>query len=486
MAKKNKFTPEEGLKVGHWTLVQHLDSGGNGEVWEVAQERRSKHAMKFLSRIDNVRYERFKSEIYVVSNKFVEGMIPIVESHLPEFSKDDNPWYVMPKALRFDIYLKGKTLLEVAGQFVLLGKTLNNLHLENIYHRDIKPENILFYNGRLCFSDFGLVKYPGKPSVTEEKRDVGAKFTMAPEMRRNASSTNGESVDIYSLAKSLWIAITGEKKGFDGQYIRSSILSIKSYCENLYVDPLEDLLSECTDSSPSERPGAKEFSERLMDWINLNSDFHNRNVAEWTNLQRIIFPHGSPSQAVWADIDSICSILNEIGKRHSLNHMFYPFGGGMDLTGASKAAESGMIVLHTQTHGAEIVKPEKLTYESFHYNPQWNYFRLEVGLVEATGIGNSLGREAGYETLLEIVPGEYVDVVHWDDQKYAGKDLPMTARRVKRYLKGSFVLFSKRSIYNRLTGPYDAYDARHNRMSEIEFKYYIEKLAKTSFEEGVS
>ena len=135
----------------------------------------------------------------------------------------------MPKAVTFDEYAKDKKPLDLAKDFLLLSITLEKLHEQGISHRDIKPANILYYNNRLCFVDFGLVKYPGKADVTPKKRDVGAKFTMAPEMRREASDANGLPADVYSLAKTLWIALTKQTKGFDGQYIPNSILGLKNY-----------------------------------------------------------------------------------------------------------------------------------------------------------------------------------------------------------------------------------------------------------------
>ncbi len=480
--RRNKQKRQRDVMFGPWKLVNTLGHGGNGEVWEVSREGHENHAIKLLKKADAITYERFKAETHVLSHHSIEGMIPLVESNLPDDFKEGVPWFVMPKAIPFEQYAEGKPSLALAKQFVLLGKTLENLHSKDIAHRDIKPANILFYNERLCFADFGLVKYPGKENITPEKRDVGAKFTMAPEMRREASSADGMPADIFSLAKSLWIALTKQEKGFDGQYNPSSILSVKNYCDDLYTTSLDNLLVECTDTDPFKRPNAKAFTSRLLEWIELNEDFHNRNLLEWLDVQKVIFPTGTPSQATWTDVDSICSILNEIGHRKSLNHMFYPTGGGMDLIGVSKAEEKGMIALHVCERGAELLKPKKLTYESVGYHPQWNYFRLEADEIEPTGVEGALNSAKSSEALLEIEPGKYVEYHHWDIGEYEGEPLPLTARPIDRFLKGSFVLFSKRSIYNRTSG---TYDARHNKMSEMEFKDHIQTAARMRYERDV-
>lgn len=479
--RRSKQKSRKNVVLGQWKLVGILGFGGNGEVWEVSREGHENHAIKLLKNADTVTYERFKAETHILSHHSIEGMIPLVESNLPDDFKEGVPWFVMPKATPFDFYAEEKPPLDLAKQFVLLGKTLENLHSKNIAHRDIKPANILYFNNRLCLADFGLVKYPGKENITPDKRDVGAKFTMAPEMRREASSADGMPADVFSLAKSLWIALTKQEKGFDGQYNPSSILSLKNYCDDLYTTSLDNLLVECTDTDPSKRPSAKAFTTRLADWIELNENFHSRNLLEWLDVQNVIFPTGAPSQATWTDIDSICSVLNEISHRKSLNHMFYPTGGGMDLIGVSKADEEGMIALHVCERSAELLKPKKLTYESVGFHPQWNYFRLEAEDIAPSGVIGALNSERSSEALLELEPGKYVEYHHWDSGEYEGEPLPSTARPVDRFLKGSFVLFSKRSIYNLTSG---TYDARHDKMSEVEFKEHIQTVAKKCHERG--
>lgn len=476
---KNRYKLEKDIVIGGWKLVERLGVGGNGEVWEVSRNDYENHAMKLLKTTDTNIYERFKAETHILSTIKHDGVIPLIDLHLPDDIKTDTPWFIMPKAIGFEKYAADKTPIELARQFVLLGDTLRYLHSKGISHRDIKPANILFYNDRLCFADFGLVKYPGKENITPEKRDVGAKFTMAPEMRREASLADGLPADVFSLAKSLWIVLTKQEKGFDGQYNPSSILSIKNYCQGLYTTPLDNLLIESTDTDAFKRPNAKQFTSRLVEWIDLNKDFHRRNLSEWLEVQQTIFPTGSPSQATWIDIDSICSVLNEIGNRQSLNHMFYPTGGGMDLLGASKAEENGMLALHVGGSRVEILKPKKLTYESVGFHPQWNYFRLEAAEIEPTGIETEMSNDGTSEYLLEIEPGRYVEYYHWHNGEYDGEPLPKEARGIGRFLKGSFVLFSKRSIYNRTS---DTYDARHNKMSETSFRKHIEMAARIAFE----
>ena len=61
------------------------------------------------------------------------------------------------------------------------------IYIREIYHRDIKPENILVLNNHCHIGDFGLVDFPDKKMLTHTGDQIGAKWTIAPEMRRNGS-----------------------------------------------------------------------------------------------------------------------------------------------------------------------------------------------------------------------------------------------------------------------------------------------------------
>lgn len=473
MTKKKKASKT--LNVGgvfeEWLLEEKLGAGGNGDVWKAAKPGKTSQAIKILRSVTDETYERFKIETSTLESLGrMPGIIPLLEKYVPEDKSGSTPWFTMPVAIPFERYIQGRKPFEIVNDFIELAKTLQNLHVQGISHRDIKPANFLHYEGRLCLSDFGLVKYPDRTALTPLRRDVGAKFTMAPEMRRQAYSANGLAADVYSFAKSLWIALTGQELGFDGQYNPLSSLALSNYLANTYTTTLDRLLEECTDTEPDRRPEMSSVIARLRQWLSICKDFHTRNLTEWTELTRKLFPLGTPRRSTWEGVDAICLVLAEIAKVPSLNHMFYPTGGGNTITAVSTAAESGMIALHIGEKMVEILKPAKLTFESFGNDMNWSYFRLEAAPVKPSGIKGALSLDRSYEALTEISPGKYVPYACWDNNDYNGEYLPDSARPATRYLKGAFVFFSTRSTYN---GDPGTYDARHNKMSEEEFRAYI-------------
>ena len=196
-------------------------------------------------------------------------------------------------------------------------------------------------------------------------------------------------------------------------------------------------------------------------------------LDDWTSLLQKIFPTGIPSSAKWTVVSEIVEVLNRIAREAPHNHMFFPNGGGMDLTGAAAYHEPGIIEIRAGFPA--IVKPESLTFEYF--GPEsigWSYFRLETGGLKPTGVYENI--QGIYEEVTELEPGHYVERSVWDAGYYGHDEdgfehaLPQAAKCVSRYFGGAFVFVTKGSVYN---GMSDTYDGRHNKMSAAEFHQYM-------------
>lgn len=471
---------KRGQKFGNWTLISHLGGGGNGEVW-VCKSKDGRHgAIKLLKTVKHKPYARFLDETNVIErNSDVVGIIPMIDKFLPENLESGVPFYVMPVAERAEEILRGATIEEKIKAILELCETLKELHSRGISHRDIKPQNLLIYKSRCSLADFGLVDYPDKKDVSFHNEEIGAKWTMAPEMRRESSRADSHKADIYSLAKTLWIILTENPKGFDGQYSVDSVLELRNFYKNVYTTPLDTLLSKCTDNEPTKRPNITEFINWLEDWRVLNDDFHERNLEQWFEIQTKLFPTAFPKRVIWEKIEDIIKVLKTVSSYDSLNHMFFPGGGGLDLEDVRISTEDNCIELDFQI--VDIVKPKRLLFESFDFDPEWNYFRLELNELKPAIVYETAEGEDPYEKrydhegVSEIAPGEYANYDLVENRDYyneIGYEIPDTARHVTRWFRGAFVIFNKRSVYN-LTS--STYDGRHNVMSTDEFRDYIQR-----------
>jgi serine/threonine protein kinase len=106
----------------------------------------------------------------------------------------------------------GKRLSE--AEAVRLGtqaaQALHAAHQKGIIHRDVKPDNLLLSaDGRVKLTDLGLVKeLDADMELTRTRTVLGTPNFMAPEQFAD-SKTVDKRCDIYSLAATLYMAVTG-------------------------------------------------------------------------------------------------------------------------------------------------------------------------------------------------------------------------------------------------------------------------------------
>ncbi len=461
-----------GDRFGQWTLIKLIDGGGNGEVWLCKSKTGTKNAIKLLKKEKESAFRRFSDEVNtILANSDIKGVIEIIDFYLPKDRNNEVPFYVMPVGQSVWSDIAGKNIFQIVDIIIEIAKTLEALHDRNVSHRDIKPSNILILK-QPTLIDFGLVDFPEKLEITGPRERIGPRLTMAPEIiRSDNKNIDWKSTDVYALAKTLWMLLTGNKDGFEGQYSVGTILELKKMYKRHYIDPIDRLLRSSTDNNPASRPNISDFIRTLTDWKKTNKDFHLSNNAQWYEILGEIFPISTPSRAIWIDIEEIIKVLDLLSSVYSLAHMFLPDSGGDDLKSVKHSTESGCVEINEEI----IVKPIRLIYESFGVSTEWNYFRLETGTLSPSGVySDEYYKKMGIrEDLTEISPGIYDHLDLFEnrmDYIDMGHEIPLSARSVTRYFTGSFVIFNKRSTFNL---EISAYDGNHNNMNSEQFKMFI-------------
>jgi serine/threonine-protein kinase len=107
---------------------------------------------------------------------------------------------------------KGKLAEAVAVAIITqIGLALQWAHERRLVHRDVKPDNILLSSsGQAKLSDLGLVKNLNDDAhLTKPACYLGTPYFMAPEQFEDASSADA-LCDLYSLAATLYMAVTGK------------------------------------------------------------------------------------------------------------------------------------------------------------------------------------------------------------------------------------------------------------------------------------
>ncbi|WP_214822299.1 MULTISPECIES: serine/threonine protein kinase [unclassified Exiguobacterium] len=203
----------------------------------------------------------------------------------------------------------------------------------------------------------------------------------------------------------------------------------------------------------------------------MNDEFRSTELPKWEKMIKSLFGGELPLRKEWSNYEDIIKILDTIGKNEAENHTFLPNGGGLDLSACTNSKENSCIELNLDST-KHIVKPEKLVFQRFEDGElEWSYFFLETDELKPSGVYEDLLYSE--EELVELFPGEYIDRYFWDTGYYNGDVLSKDARLVSRHLNGSFVIFSKASLYNANSS---TYDGRHSKLKEERFKNHIQEV----------
>lgn len=466
----------KGTYKSKYTLQQLLNEGGNAKVYKcLHNDTEKEYAIKILNTCKvGEKLSRFSNEIRVMQTYggAANGVLPIIDAD------PDDGWYVMPVAIPLETYFSENksSIKDKVDAIAKLAKSLEMLHKKGITHRDIKPDNLFSYEGTYCFGDFGLCEYPeGEEVYTRTDKQLGAFNTIAPEMYKNPQGQDGQKADVYSLAKTLWILLTGDKKGFQGPYSSedSAISFVKfAYLKEEQLALIELVLQLATDNNPNRRISLPRFSEILERWYRHSSDSRYLQHYEWFLAMEHIVSLAQIDVRHIFDFQQIVYVLNSIANHKILNHVMLPNGGGLDLISVEKANEDGCLYLHLQGQTL-LVRPKELVIATFE-DSDWDFILLETA--EQKPITENHNEYE--EFVVEDYPNHYVS---GNDAQYgvydydSGIELPRGSKFLIRQLQGKFLVVPKFGYYNQIT---QTYDGRHGKMTAIELYHYIDKLRK--------
>ena len=455
-----------------WILDKQIGEGGNGVVWSASKEnlKSEKIAIKFVKCASVTKKRRFEREITTQSSFNHESIVSIYEHG----RSGTTCWFSMPICSSASSLLNDRSAIEICDEYLNIVSAVKYIHSEDMAHRDIKPDNILNLDENLVLADFGLITIP---LGSEDKRitKVGSKLgnfaTIAPELRYVEDiNADFRPADVYSLGLTLWMLLTRDEKGFDGQYAiaAKSMLEIALKGEKLELRNLHDLLEKATEYDPKLRPSIEEFAEKLIEWIEATKDFAVLISSKWTNLQEEINPYNA-HYLEFSDIDAIVSVLNKIVRNdETANHCFLPRVGGLDLT-RSEVKENGEVRLLMSGSFYYDCLPKALHYVNYQYKPSESYFFLETQPIAKPINSGLYEKDNEIVSYAEFANGDLTSAELYKDDIWKGRYIPNDTKSVTRVYEGSFLFVSRHSLYNSY-GP--AYDARHSKMGFEKFRSY--------------
>ena len=236
---------QKGQQIGNYLILDHLGSGGMGEVYLAKDSRLDRTvAVKILFAdiaADKRRMQRFRQEAKVASSLNQPNILTIFE-----FGEVDGLTFLAAEFVDGETlrdYLRGKRLKlsEILDINIQILAALDAAHEARIVHRDMKPDNVMIRRRDHVVKvlDFGLAKVTEKKKTTPDElgseEDVITNFKTAPGLimgtvnymspeQAQAKPVDARS-DIWSVGIILYEMVAGTKP-FGGSTSAHTIVQI--------------------------------------------------------------------------------------------------------------------------------------------------------------------------------------------------------------------------------------------------------------------
>lgn len=342
--------PKSGLIVdggkGRYELGDSIGRGGNGEVFVAnviegkgVPQSMSGYAIKIFDITSKEKNEykkrqsRFIKEIESVLSfqDKVRDIIPIYDTSL-FCDKDQEPlWYLMPRASAFRYQnCKFSQKLEY---MLRVGESIKQLHNLGYAHRDIKPNNLLFFEGQVYLADFGLIWNAEEKDehITEVNDHLGPAAIRPPELQHigNIDRIDYRKSDVYLFAKTLWMIVQCNNRGFLSEYLRTDdyVYINKADFQLETVEPLHCLMEEATRSNWGERIDLDTCIFYLTEQIRIiQNDIPQERLKayKYAEQAKLIIAKVPPDKMEYTDPTAIVRILN--GMSGAVCLVFVEFG----------------------------------------------------------------------------------------------------------------------------------------------------------------
>jgi len=232
-----------GQRLGPYLILQHIGTGGMGEVYLATDARLDRRvALKVLSRElahDKRRMQRFQQEARMASALNQPNILTIFEFGEINSLNLLATEYIEGETLRQYLRSHKLKLSEILDISIQILSALDAAHEAKIVHRDIKPENVMIRSRDHVVKvlDFGLAK-PTESASSTHASDLegdtqyktaagtvlGTVNYMSPEQAQGL--TVDERTDLWSMGVVIYEMVTGQMpfKGRTKNHILVDIL----------------------------------------------------------------------------------------------------------------------------------------------------------------------------------------------------------------------------------------------------------------------
>ncbi|MCB9881003.1 MAG: protein kinase [Planctomycetes bacterium] len=218
-ADEDRDRADNPVRLGDYTLLEKLGSGGMGVVWLAEQKRLArKVALKILhpGLHSTSMSKRFEREASILARLHHRGIAQIYDVGA---SEDDRPFFAMEfvDGVPLGDHVKQARLDPAAclDLVATIAEAVAHAHRKGIVHRDLKPDNILVAaDGTPKILDFGIARIVDADiqhvtMQTSPGQVLGTVPYMSPEQILGDPSKIDARTDVYALGVTLYELLSG-------------------------------------------------------------------------------------------------------------------------------------------------------------------------------------------------------------------------------------------------------------------------------------
>ena len=299
---------DNNLRVGSYSLIERLGSGGMGDVWLARHQMLARPAAVKIVRETalgggedgHVRRQRFAREAQATSELQSPHTVQLYDFGVTEAG---GFYYVMERLRGMDL----KRMVERHGPLsperaVFLLKqaclSLSEAHALGLVHRDIKPANLFACRLGSEYDfvkvvDFGVVSRHAREAsaaqITTAGMIVGTPAFLAPELMSN--QTFDGRADIYALGCVAFWLLTGrppfeadDAMGMLMHHAQTPAPAPSMMSEEPIPPQVDALVLECLEKDPLARPATAEVLWDRLDRVPLAAEWNQRRARTWWEM----------------------------------------------------------------------------------------------------------------------------------------------------------------------------------------------------------
>jgi len=287
---KNPFLEKGTVLNGKWEIIEHIATGGKGEVYRARQINLDRPvAVKIISEGLLASFDDDQEEIKATLERFRREVLTMAQVRHPNILQvyDQDQAVIQKGGTTSSIdylvmeYIPGPTLRSILHSeglrdnekdirkwireyFFPILDGVQKLHDLGIVHRDLKPENVLLDEFTPKITDFGLAGGPRWQGVTRSHHMEGTIPYMPPEQIMDLGGTDSRG-DIYALGKILYEVVIG-KMGKDTAFPLKTAHLLNP--DTLFLKRLDRIIQQATAEDKTKRiPSVSVLRKALLDTL---------------------------------------------------------------------------------------------------------------------------------------------------------------------------------------------------------------------------